>query len=681
MIPEQQIQKTVVDTIVGEEIAFSIKNISNIFELLRKSMYNDKPTAVAREIISNAIDANIESGTDKKILIKFPTKLDQIFSVQDFGIGIDKERMLCLTAFGASTKVNTNKQIGGYGLGIKSPWSISDQFTITTITGGIKYKYLCYLDDVGYGKAKELFAIPTDEASGTTIEIPVTNADYIDRIKRQTELFWLCNPDKITMDNEPELNIYDTLQHRVALRGFLPSNYHVFHWQKYGFGNRIIVLNGYVPYIINHNITEFRLEKVCTFVIKYDIGVLDIPATREAISETTKNNRIIGKIIPKIKKAADNLRSFLIERKEKNEHIAMITKYHSPVKIPEVYFNKENIHSSYNCYGNIARRNEKNYRTPKSPSCYNISDEIIVELDDSKKSNITFQQYAEHIAELNPHTNCVYFAYNNTIDERTKHIFKVVPLHTFAPTPIKKVKVKKTTEELVDEIECKKNRRFYIHMEDICKYETLEGILKEPDKYRKIECFNGSIIDNEISEHFDNLKGNKCSCDYGIFMVNKGDYKHFKDVKSVEVSDFKLSRSSYFAITAAYLMRVISLKLRKNQTYKELLIHSIISHLKSLFVIPCNNQLIYIDDDHRVKLNLREYKEKTKLYKPDEKLLNEYKLVAADCAKKLIELIADIKYVYVMKNSLYYSVLKDSLWEECSDHIQAIFKEYKEMFK
>ena len=45
-------------------------------------------------------------------------------------------------------------------------------------------------------------------------------------------------------------------------------------------------------------------------------------------------------------------------------------------------------------------------------------------------------------------------------------------------------------------------------------------------------------------------------------------YKHFKDVKSVEVSDFKLSRSSYFAIMAAYLMRVISLKLRKNQIYK-----------------------------------------------------------------------------------------------------------------
>ncbi len=67
MIPEQQTQNTVVDTIVGEERAFSIKSISNIFELLRKSMYNDKPTAVAREIISNAIDANLESGSTKKV--------------------------------------------------------------------------------------------------------------------------------------------------------------------------------------------------------------------------------------------------------------------------------------------------------------------------------------------------------------------------------------------------------------------------------------------------------------------------------------------------------------------------------------------------------------------------------------------------------------------------------------
>lgn len=66
MIPAQQTQNEFVNTIVGEELSFSVKSLANIFDLLHKSMYNDKPTAVAREIISNAIDANLESGSTKK---------------------------------------------------------------------------------------------------------------------------------------------------------------------------------------------------------------------------------------------------------------------------------------------------------------------------------------------------------------------------------------------------------------------------------------------------------------------------------------------------------------------------------------------------------------------------------------------------------------------------------------
>ena len=77
MIPEAQTQKAVVNTIIGEEISFSVKSLANIFELLHKSMYNDMPTAVAREIISNAIDANIEAGSKKKIIVKFPTRMNQ----------------------------------------------------------------------------------------------------------------------------------------------------------------------------------------------------------------------------------------------------------------------------------------------------------------------------------------------------------------------------------------------------------------------------------------------------------------------------------------------------------------------------------------------------------------------------------------------------------------------------
>ncbi len=686
MIPEQQTQKTVVDTIGGEEIAFSIKSIANVFELLRNSMYNDKPTAVAREIISNAIDANIESRTDKKVLIKFPTKFDQIFSIQDFGIGIDKERMLCLTAFGASTKTSTNNQIGGFGLGVKSPWSISDQFTITTINGGIKYKYLCYLDDGGYGRAKELFAIPTDEASGTTVEIPVTNTDYIDRIEKQAELFWLCNPDKISIIDRPEIDIYKTLQHTVALRGFLPSNYHVFNWLQYGLGDKVIVLNGYVPYIIHHrSFNEWKIDRSYTYVVKYDIGVLDIPATREAISNTKKNNRITGKIIPTIKQSLTKLFSFLMLRKEKDERIAAITTRHSPVKIPDEIIDYRAVHSNY-YYSNYSRcvtKNDVRYASPSSPtSCINVNNEIIVELDDSKKSNISFKQYAEHIIDRNPNVTSVYFVLNGELTEKEKRIFKVVPLHTFAPTPVKRQVTRKTKEELIESEEDQKSEIFYVYRNKLSNHETLEDILKEPEKYRKIECFAGGIIDEEIKKHFQRFRSGEASCSYGLFLVNKGMMKYTKDVKSVEVIDFTLSESVYFHLAAAYFLRYLSLMLRKSKLYEKSAICVIREYLDTNHIIPSGNKFIQTTYSNDVKLIKGIINNKTQIYKLDETRFDKHKRLAFGCAKKLLNLMTDIRYWSVI-NSIndYSSHLKESVWKEYSGHILDIFLEYKEMFK
>lgn len=679
MIPEQQTQNTVVNTIIGEEISFSVKSLANIFELLHKSMYNDKPTAVAREIISNAIDANIEAGSKKKIIVKFPTRMNQMFTVQDFGIGIDKERLKCFSEYGNSTKTNTNKEIGGFGLGAKSPWSITDQFTITTITSGIKYKYLCYMDETGVGKVKELFAIPTDEGSGTTMEIPVTNSDYIDRIKKQTQLFWLCNTDKIEMDGEPELDITTTLQHKVALRGFLPSNYHVFDWARYNISNCIVVLNGYVPYIINHlNRSEFDTGKAYTYLVKYDIGVLDIPATRETISDTPKNNRIVMKIKPTIVKGIKKLLNFLMLRKEKNEELGSITYIHSPIKLPQEYINKNAIYGKYfysDREGCIVRAEGK-YHTPTSPGTRIISDEIVVMIDDSKKYNVSFANYAEHIIGLNKNIRSVYFVYGNMIPDRTRDIFKVVPLHGFSPTPIKRQVLKKTADEKENQQKIDNETKFRIINTNI--WLTVEEINETPENFRKIECIRNSIVDDSLKRHIDELQNDKCACKYNLFMVNKTEMKLFKAIKPVSESDFTLSLYIYKHIIAAYMMRFASIKLKKQKTYESRMINVIIDFLQKNSIIPYN--LLFLDYTYgdRCKIKKSYINTKTTIYKIDDVLIKDYKTVAYDCVRKLLTMLTDVKYAYTIHP---YNTLREELLEEYSNNLLDIFQKYKEMFK
>ncbi len=668
MIPTQQTTYEVHSNTTGEELAFSVKSLANIFELLHKSMYNDKPTAVAREIISNAIDATLEANSKKKIIIKFPTKFNPIFSVQDFGIGIDKERLKCFTEYGNTTKKHTNKEIGCFGLGAKSPWSITDQFTITTITNGIKYKYLCYMDEQGIGKVKELFSIPTDECNGTTIEIPVTNSDYIERIERQARLFWYCNQDKIIIDGD-EFDIYETIQHIVSIRGFLPSNYHVFNWEE--FNSSIIILNGYVPYLYSHIRTnESGFNKNYTFVVKYDIGVLDFPATREIISDTPKNNKILNKIVPTIEKARQKIFDFLVERKKHNEKLGAITHFNSPVRIPEVRIHYSDVHSIYhkNNFNNVYKSSTK-YTEPTSPTAHSISNQIVVDLDNSKKYGVSYENYAQHIFDLNPKITDLYFV--RGVSDEQKQQFDIIPLHCFSPTQPKREVIRKPKDEI--EKENIKNR--YEILNSSHEYVTLEDILKEPEKYRKIECLRNDIICPIIKKHMINLNNLKCDCNYKIIKVNKTDIRFFKKVKNVEETDFVLSKHIYKRLISAKMLRFLSSALLKTK-FKIRLFDEIHSFLRENCDFPSNNPFFSFSwyTNSRIIINKTAIKNNV-LYDIDQSYYKDKLKKGYKCIHDMLQMLNDSSYLLVIIGN----ILKSDIETGYKNQICKIFDEIKEI--
>lgn len=159
---------------------FSIGDASIIFDILRSKMYSNPILAVCREISCNARDAHREVGTqDKPIHINLPSALEPFYKIKDFGPGISPDRIENIfVRYGVSTKREDNLQTGAFGMGSKTPFAVTDTFTITTVYNNFKYSYACYIDETKVGKLSLLSKSNTDESNGTEISIPIKASDF-----------------------------------------------------------------------------------------------------------------------------------------------------------------------------------------------------------------------------------------------------------------------------------------------------------------------------------------------------------------------------------------------------------------------------------------------------------------------------------------------------------------------
>jgi hypothetical protein len=163
-----------------QEHFFSIEDQGMIFDILRSKMYSNPILAICREISSNARDAHREVGRqDIPVHIHLPTGLEPEYKIKDFGPGISPDRMVNIfIKYTASTKRGDNVQTGGFGLGAKTPFAYSDQFTVTTVHDRIKYSYVCSIDETKVGKLSLLDKRPCDEPNSTEITIPIKHQDF-----------------------------------------------------------------------------------------------------------------------------------------------------------------------------------------------------------------------------------------------------------------------------------------------------------------------------------------------------------------------------------------------------------------------------------------------------------------------------------------------------------------------
>lgn len=148
-------------------------------------LYEDPVEASVRETVSNALDAVVESfsGETPEIHITTPSTLNPVFSVRDNGVGMSYNDLKEIySKYGASTKMNNFDQIGAYGLGAKAPLAYGTEFTVSSVKDGERTTIIVAREELT-NYIKIVDSVQTDEPSGTTVSIPVTNYD-IERFQK-----------------------------------------------------------------------------------------------------------------------------------------------------------------------------------------------------------------------------------------------------------------------------------------------------------------------------------------------------------------------------------------------------------------------------------------------------------------------------------------------------------------
>jgi len=285
------------------EEEFQIGNIGRIMVILRNSMYSNPIKAIAREISCNARDAHREIGTpDRPIEIHIPNAFDEHYVVKDYGPGISHQRMAgVFIRYGISTKNDDDFQTGGFGLGAKTPFAYSDQFSITTTTknpcqdgSNVKRIYIAYIDASSTGKMRLIAESPTDEETGTEISLVVAPDDWKKFAQATVEVCQYWNVLPILKGNgvphwpDKLQSFFETKEYRLC---------------KYsGYYNRrsLAIIDG-IAYPLNpdniflsgENISLKR-EVVRQSEFFVNNGEMTLSANREELQYDTKTQKIIN---------------------------------------------------------------------------------------------------------------------------------------------------------------------------------------------------------------------------------------------------------------------------------------------------------------------------------------------------------------------------------------------------
>ncbi len=289
-----------------EGISFGIGDMSIVFDVLRSKLYSAPIASVCREICTNARDTMVAVGKgDQPIQITLPNAIEPNLRIKDWGEGISEDRIRNIfVLFGASTKRETNNQVGYFGLGAKSIGAIASSYVVETVVDGTKRSYSYVLDETKLGKLVKMSEAQTDETNGTEIVIPIAKENH-NTVNAGIE--FACRH----WDPKPTIKggKIEWKEPKWVIEG---SNWKIATSSGYNREVKLILAN--IEYPLDHtqlpdyhNIKLFKSIEGTSYLY-FDTGDLTIAANREAVH---LDEATIGKIVKRAEEAYKELTSLI----------------------------------------------------------------------------------------------------------------------------------------------------------------------------------------------------------------------------------------------------------------------------------------------------------------------------------------------------------------------------------
>lgn len=269
---------------------FSIKANYHSFQILSSGLYANKIRAIVRELSCNAWDSHVDAGNgDKPFDLHLPTYLEPYFSIRDYGTGLTHDQVVNIyTTYFESTKTDSNDFIGALGLGSKSPFSYTENFTVTAICNGMKGVYTAFINEQGIPSVARMADIETDEPNGVEVKFSVDNNNDFYKFAEESRTVFSYFPVKPNLNGE-KIYFYEPEYEEVNI----VDGINVFKNDAYGYRRHSgsVAVMGNISYPINIPNAEGNLGDLANLLdksleLRFDIGEVEFQASREGLSYT-----------------------------------------------------------------------------------------------------------------------------------------------------------------------------------------------------------------------------------------------------------------------------------------------------------------------------------------------------------------------------------------------------------
>lgn len=268
---------------VGEIGEFRIRNSAKAFSILSSGLYANKVRAIIRELSCNAVDSHTAAGrSDTPFDVHLPSQLEPWFAIRDYGTGLNHDQVANIyTTYFESTKTASNEFIGALGLGSKSPFSYTDNFTVTAIKDGVKGIYSAFINGEGVPSIAKMGEEETNEPAGVEVKFSVNDRWDFSKFHDEAREVYTYFKLRPVVSGASDFSFKDR---EYETENIIPGVH------SYRDGRKCVAIMGNIAYPVQ--VPEANQKDLgdvagllnCGLEMHFDIGELDFQASREGLS-------------------------------------------------------------------------------------------------------------------------------------------------------------------------------------------------------------------------------------------------------------------------------------------------------------------------------------------------------------------------------------------------------------